>query len=370
MNNPTKLMMTICTLALLLLAGCSSEDVLIGKTIEKSKQPLKVGSITALTGVQAFYGVPVAKGLEMAKRDIKAKYGEDVTLIIEDTKSDTKEAVTAAHKLLDVDNVDVLITEFSAPGVAVAPIALESGKLYIYDALTTDPLKTNPQSLKFSFNAYDEYRKLALIAKSRGYSNVAGVIGQGDYNQPTREGILSVFPNAEFHDFDIKTTDLRDILAKVKAGPSQVIFTNGYEQNFLNLFAQKKELGIDMPVYCSTKFSCMGPKTLALGDSTVDGTLTFDYLIRKEFVDIYLAENPGSPRSELNPAATGYDQLMYIYHAARQCPDKEPSCMISAAKKTDYQSQIISTGFGDDRIFKIETIVEEYEDGRFNEVKP
>ena len=289
--------------------------------------------------------------------------------LFEDTKSDNKEAVTAARKLLDVDEADVIITAFTGPSVALAPIVLEKNKLFVYAALTPKPMEANQYSLKFFPNAYDECKKLAAIGKSKGYKTVAGIIAQGDFNQPCKDAVSSEFPSAKFYDFPPGSNDMRDILTKIKNDPVDFIVSLGYEQNFIAIFTQKKELGVTAAEYCGNKNDCFGDKIQSFGEDALEGTVTFDYSVRPSFADRYMSENPGASKTELNPAAEGYDMIMYTYLSAKQCPKKDGPCMVAAAQKADYESQVVSNGFGDGRVLKLETLNEEYIGGKMIEVK-
>jgi len=358
-------------IALLVISGCSTQRQVTEKAANAAgtSSNLKIGVVYPATGSLAFYGIPSMKGMEMALKDLKEKYGDEVTVLFEDTKSDNKEAVTAARKLLDVDEADVIITAFTGPSVALAPIVLEKNKLFVYAALTPKPMEANPYGLKFFPNAYDECKKLAAIGKAKGYKTVAGVIAQGDFNQPCKDAVSSEFPAARFYDFPPGSNDMRDILTKIQHSPVDFIVSLGYEQNFIALFTQKKEMGILAPEYCGNKNDCFGDKIQSLGGESLNGTVTFDYSVREVFANRYLTENPGASKADLNPAAEGYDMMMYSYLTAKQCPKRDGPCMAPAAQKVDYETQVVSSGFGDGRILKLETLNEEYVDGKMVEVK-
>ena len=48
--------------------------------------------------------------------------------------------------------------------------------------------------------------------------------------------------------------------------------------------------------------------------------------------------------------------IMYTYLSAKQCPKKDGPCTVAAAQKADYESQVVSNGFGDGRVLKLETL--------------
>ena len=67
-----------------------------------SKEPITIGAIISLSGAAASYGEYAKDGMQLAVSEINAKggvNGRDVKLIIEDDKTNGKDAVSAFKKL-------------------------------------------------------------------------------------------------------------------------------------------------------------------------------------------------------------------------------------------------------------------------------
>src|SRR5712691_8190900 len=74
--------------------------------------PIKIGVIQPLSGPVAASGNYIRMGAEIGRDWVNARggvLGRKVELLIEDNKSDPKEAATAAEKLIVRDNVAALI---------------------------------------------------------------------------------------------------------------------------------------------------------------------------------------------------------------------------------------------------------------------
>src|SRR5918995_943271 len=74
--------------------------------------PIKIGVIQPLSGAVAASGNYVRMGAEIARDWINGRggvLGRQVQLLIEDNKSDPKEAATAAEKLIVKDKVPVIV---------------------------------------------------------------------------------------------------------------------------------------------------------------------------------------------------------------------------------------------------------------------
>jgi len=81
---------------------------------------INVGVILALTGPNASLGIPYRKGLELLPKEIG---GQKVNVIVLDDTSDPSTAVKNAQKLINDNQIDVLIGPSNTPAVfAVAPV--------------------------------------------------------------------------------------------------------------------------------------------------------------------------------------------------------------------------------------------------------
>lgn len=77
-----------------------------------SKEPITIGAIISLSGAAASYGEYAKDGMQLAVSEINAKggvNGRDVKLIIEDDKTDGKDAVSAFKKLTSIDKVQGVV---------------------------------------------------------------------------------------------------------------------------------------------------------------------------------------------------------------------------------------------------------------------
>lgn len=101
----------------------------------EAQETVKIGMILAMTGPGAFYGQVMSRGAQLAVDGINKAGGiggRRLQLLIEDHKSgDADAAVTGARKLLDVDKVPVILTSYSAPTLAIQPLAVEKKVLLL-----------------------------------------------------------------------------------------------------------------------------------------------------------------------------------------------------------------------------------------------
>src|SRR5580704_7994555 len=92
--------------------------------------PLRLGVLTPLTGAGSFDGPRMLKAMQAVTNEINASGGllsRKIELVVEDDETNPEAAVRAAHKLVDVDRVPVIMgTWASAVTTAVAPVCWES----------------------------------------------------------------------------------------------------------------------------------------------------------------------------------------------------------------------------------------------------
>lgn len=89
--------------------------------------PIKIGAVLDITGAGASLGVPERQTLEMLAEQVNAEGGIDgreIELIIEDNQSTEDAAARAATKLIQTDQVDILLgASRTGPSLAMRPIA-------------------------------------------------------------------------------------------------------------------------------------------------------------------------------------------------------------------------------------------------------
>jgi len=83
-----------------------------GDVTTTTKEPIKIGVVTSLTGAAAPWGEYGKKGVDLAVKIINDRggiNGRQVTVIMEDDRTDGKVGVSAYNKLVSIDKVDGVI---------------------------------------------------------------------------------------------------------------------------------------------------------------------------------------------------------------------------------------------------------------------
>ncbi len=138
----------------------------------------KVGAILPLTGNLAEVGQMERDALLLAQEDVNQSGsggGNKIVLLIEDSKGDAKEGVSAAMKLIDIDKVKFIITTLTGVSSAVQPI-IDKNKVIQY-AYTFDP--TLPGKSEYTFRIYPSYNQSSEVMidyiKARGLKKISAI---------------------------------------------------------------------------------------------------------------------------------------------------------------------------------------------------
>ncbi len=101
----------------------------------KAADPIKIGFGMALTGPLAANGKMSLVAMQIWQDDINAKgglLGRPVKLIYYDDQSNPSQVPSIYAKLLDIDKVDLIVSEYASTQIAAAmPIAIQKKKLFV-----------------------------------------------------------------------------------------------------------------------------------------------------------------------------------------------------------------------------------------------
>ncbi|HIP33574.1 MAG TPA: amino acid ABC transporter substrate-binding protein, partial [Bacteroidia bacterium] len=255
---------------LFLIIGCS----------DKESNIIKIGLIEPLTGDLAMYGKPISEGALVAiaeanKKSTKYKF----KLVIEDTKSETKQAITAVKKLINFDNISFIVGPgISSQMLAIAPIVEKNEVLTI--GTTCENSKIS-QAGSYIFRVYPSYllhgktlaeytindlklKKAAIIL----INNDFGIDISKEFKKEFESKGGLVVAEESYTD---NTTDFRLILTKLKEKNPDIIFMSSYIAEYPRILKQAKEIGLNSRFLASSSF--YDEKILKLSGSTAEGVI-------------------------------------------------------------------------------------------------
>ncbi len=203
-----------------------------GKAPSTSGQTIKIGVVVPLSGDAAAIGQEAQKVLDYRLRDVNGKPGAKIELVYEDGKCAGSEAVNAFQKLTNVDGIKVIIGGLcSSETLGMAPLT-KNGEAVVVSPWSSNPSIEGASPYVFSTSYSDQVIGDTLAEQMKGYSRVAIITEQNDYNigiKKVWEAKMASYPSVKIvanETFPKGSTSFRNLLAKVRQANPEAILLN------------------------------------------------------------------------------------------------------------------------------------------------
>lgn len=300
------------------------------------KKVIKIGAILPLTGNTASYGNEIKQGIEIAIKTVKS---DSIEVFFEDSKSNPKDALNGLYKLIDDENIKVIIGEVSSSNtLSIAPKANEK-KVILISPASSSPLITNAGDYIFRNYPSDNFegKQLVKFTVDSGYNGYHVITINNEYGI----GLKRVFEESlnnlgikslSIQEFEENNLDFRTILQNTKdlneknQNKKIAYLIVGYGKDLGLIIRQAREMGIRNQFFSTVNF--LDENTVATGGSAIEGTIftsvAFDPQSNikeiSEFVKNYSSQFKKSPSVW---SAHGYDALLILYNAMKNSVDVE-----------------------------------------------
>jgi branched-chain amino acid transport system substrate-binding protein len=201
-------------------------------------EPIKLGTLTPLTGGGGTYGPPMAKVAQAVAEEVNTAggvLGRKVVVVSEDDQTNPDAGVRAARKLIDVDKVSAVIgTWASAVTTAVAPLCWES-KTFLCTVSGADSITLLPHQgylIRTQPNTVLQVTRAGEFLVSLGAKKAYTLVPQTPFAQRSIEILGEVMKKAggthgsQIYD-DRKTTYRTEVDQALRGSPD-AIFCGGY----------------------------------------------------------------------------------------------------------------------------------------------
>lgn len=291
----------------------------------RAQATLKIGMILAMTGPGAFYGKVMSRGAQLAVTEINKAGGlggYKLELVIEDHKSgDADAAVSAARKLMEVDKVPVILTSYSAPTLAIQPLAVEKKVLLLNGGGVGSQLVGKPALYNTRMLANQSAPFLVQWAVDRLKAKRVATLF---WNDAAGQGVNGAIKDAcqqlgcqvvaeEPHDIGAKSYSAQ--LARLRAARPDVLAVGSWGDDVGYILSQARAYGLTMPIV-GVEWT---PNAQKIGGKAMEGyTLALDRFEpgadpnTKAFVEAYKAAYNEAP--ELY-AANYYEHVQFVLRA-------------------------------------------------------
>ena len=246
-------------------------------------QEVKLGVVMSNTGTYAFVGTPVINAIRMAFDEMQASnyFGTTkVSLMIEDNRSNTQEALALLTRMATRDNAIMVIGPVATgEAMAAAPVANEL-KIPIFTTATSPAvLKPGPWVFKVTETA-DQYMTLlgehiAQKRKPKNCFNITirdneGYILQNNVFRDTiKKGGVAIAAEESILSAD---TDFTALATKIATSKADCLFLSTPPEQGANIILQARQAGMPASTLLVGNTG-MGANFVKAGGSAVDGTV-------------------------------------------------------------------------------------------------
>lgn len=325
-------------------------SVAAGLGAADAQEVVRIGVNQPLTGAVAASGTYVTQGAQIAAKELNANggiEGKTVELIIEDNKSNPKEAVAAAEKLIVRDKVPVMMGAWSSTyTLAVMPKLMEYEVPMVVETSSSGKITTSGNPWVFRISPTSEMEAIAFKEKidAFGIKKANFLTVNNDWGLGAAEEFRKVLEEKGIEigvteTMNADATDMSAQLSTIKgAGGDTVFITTGVEQLTLVL---KQAANLRMEQQIITTGGSQSPDQLIeQAGAAADGSYHIVFFtpwfpeavenpeVATKFVKAW--EDEGYNFAGLTEGFRGYDGIMTIAKAIENADSLEPDAIRQA----------------------------------------
>lgn len=295
-------MKRLAALIPLILLGCGAEqpetttDMPRGVTDDR----IVIGSHNDLSGVLAIWGVPSSNGQRMRfdeVNDAGGIHGRQIEFIVEDTQYQMPMAVKATNKLLNVDNVFLMVGAMGTPlNIALMPRMFEADVPNLFPLTAAVQMYEPLHPMKFSyFVSYrDQIRGgIKYMVEKHGISKVCLQAIANDYGEENLHGYEQAVEELGLESLYVgrhknTETDFVGTITAIKNSGCEMLVLGPLVKDTILIYAAARDAGWDAPII-SNMVSYVG-EVSAAADGVTEGL----YAASSFFVPDFKTAEPGS----------------------------------------------------------------------------
>lgn len=345
-------------------------------------EPIKVGFFGPLTGPTAQAGQALRNGARTAVDEINESGGlldRQLEMIEYDDRSSPEQAVRSATKLVQVDNVDVIVgslhsgnilaagpvveeSETPLVGAGTSPTWLQQGYTYFFRALGNGEVATGRLAAYADGQGFEE---IALLHSNDEFGNT----GAATFQTKAEDLGINIVADESFTHGDRDFTGQIGSIARIS--PDAVLVW-ALGDDLGPLTKQMRQLGYFGPILGAESYSL--PEAMEIAGSTIDGVVfASQYLVPaspddaddpdiRSFLETYQQKYGEMPASD--NAYRGYDAVKVLAEGIRRAGSTEGPAVRDAiaaiedmkglAGTFDYASGGSGEGIDSARLYAIE----------------
>lgn len=318
------------------------------ESVKKTK--IKIGVITDLTGpASGYWGLSTQSGAQQAQKDLKDQ-GYNLEVLIEDYRLDGPQSLNAAKKLIEVDQVDAIYTEFNPAAYTVSPYMKDKNKLLVLEAAATSPLDVSNNIFKTYLDYQVGCKQIAQKFKNDGITKIGSLKVNLEFGELCDKGVKEVYPDTITEDYNLGDTDFKTQLLKISSQGAQAVINTGFENDTLNTLKAIKEQNLNLKY--GTVADTITPNVTSTYQKELAGGYSFGFKDVDPSLNNKLKKYDPKIVTDI-AAALVYKHVSDLTKSLSDC-NKEINCTREKFSKSTLDSTIGFKGFNQARIAEFE----------------
>jgi branched-chain amino acid transport system substrate-binding protein len=339
--------------------------------------PVKVGVVFSQTGPAAVYGESQLAGVELATEERNAEGGVTYELVVEDDASDPAQGIPAFEKLINQDEVSVIIgPTLSNTAFSTDPVAQDAGVPVLGVSNTAEGIteigdyiwrnslteqQVIPQTIEAAVGAFDLQNVAALYGDDDSFT----VSGHETFVATLEEQGVDV---AETQTFAKGNTDFAPQLTAARDAEPDALVVSALAEEAALIIQQAAELGIDVPIIGGNGFN--SPAIIEQAGEAAEGVVVgaawnsaSDDPATADFIAAYQEAAGGAPDQF---AAQAYAGMKLVAMAVESACGAEPDAIRDGFTTIDGVETVLGEfSFTDTRDADHPAVVQVVDDGEF-----
>src|SRR5262245_54543003 len=307
-----------------------------------------IGEVGSLTGSEATFGISTRNAIELAMREVNAAggvKGKKIEVRVYDNQSKPEEAAQAANRLINQDNVLLILGEVASSNSMAMAEKAQPAKVPMISNASTNPKVTEIGDYIFRVCFIDPFQGYVMAKFAHDNLKINKVAVLRDLGSAYSQGLADVC-RPKFTELGRKIvaretytkgrTDFRSQLTAIKRASPDAIYIPGYYNDIGLIARQARELGITATLMGGDGWD--SEKLFELGGSAVEGSYFSNHYSPddpnprvQKFIASYKAAFGSVPDSL---AALGYDAAMVAVDAIKRAPSFDRAAIRDAIAQT------------------------------------
>ncbi len=282
MNN----LVTVAIVAMLVVAGCGGADDSASDGLPRgvTADSIKIGSHTDLSGNLAIWGVPATNGQRMRFDEANAAggiHGRMIDFIVEDSQYQMPNAVKATNKLLNVDDIFLMVGAMGTPmNIAVMPRMFEADVPNLFPISAAVQMYEPLHPMKYSYFVSYRDQARAGMAYMTEKHDIKSVCLQAQANDYGAEVEVGFHQAVEELGLDVTyvgrhkraETDFTGTVTAIKNSGCELLVLGPFVTDTILLYSSARDAGFDGPIIGN--MVSYVPEVAQASDSRTEGLFT------------------------------------------------------------------------------------------------